>query len=216
MPFLERGTNVVTFSGFAIAHPATAPPELRETDRGCLPQGQQHLLLHRHRPRLGDHRPGHRRAGGCQPHRLRARDGARVVRATTRPSSPARVLRLRQAARLPAICSSPAGSSSRCGRRRLHQLAEVLGVEIDELTRVLYETDCLDHDVETGFGTVEAGTASVVHFEFQALRRADRRDRRARRPCGPRCRQAVEAAVRPVRPGSSASRSRAIPATPSS
>ena len=50
----------------------------------------------------------------------------------------------------------------------LHQLAEVLGVEVEE-TRVLYETDCLDHDVQTGFGTVAAGTASVVHFEYQAL-----------------------------------------------
>jgi hypothetical protein len=29
-PFLERGTNVVTFSGFEIAHPASAPKELRE------------------------------------------------------------------------------------------------------------------------------------------------------------------------------------------
>jgi hypothetical protein len=30
VPFLERGTNVVTFSGFEIAHPASAPAELRE------------------------------------------------------------------------------------------------------------------------------------------------------------------------------------------
>jgi hypothetical protein len=30
VPFLQRGTNVVTFSGFAIAHPATTPPEFRE------------------------------------------------------------------------------------------------------------------------------------------------------------------------------------------
>jgi hypothetical protein len=30
VPFLERGTNVVTFSGFEIAQPASAPAELRE------------------------------------------------------------------------------------------------------------------------------------------------------------------------------------------
>jgi hypothetical protein len=30
LPFLEHGTNAVTFSGFAIAHPASTPPELRE------------------------------------------------------------------------------------------------------------------------------------------------------------------------------------------
>src|SRR5690606_23226933 len=33
----------------------------------------------------------------------------------------------------------------------------------------VYETDCLDHDVETGFGTVKAGTAAVVRFELRAL-----------------------------------------------
>jgi hypothetical protein len=36
VPFLERGTNAVTFSGFEIAHPATAPAELREPiDAAC-------------------------------------------------------------------------------------------------------------------------------------------------------------------------------------
>jgi len=50
----------------------------------------------------------------------------------------------------------------------LLHLADVLGVEIDDWN-VLYEADSLDHDVETGFGIVEAGTASVVHFELQAL-----------------------------------------------
>jgi hypothetical protein len=50
----------------------------------------------------------------------------------------------------------------------LQQLADVMGVEIEE-TRVVYETDGLDHDVETGFGTMEAGIASVLHFEYQAL-----------------------------------------------
>jgi hypothetical protein len=36
VPLLARGTNVVTFSGFAIAHPATTPPEFREPiDAAC-------------------------------------------------------------------------------------------------------------------------------------------------------------------------------------
>jgi len=50
----------------------------------------------------------------------------------------------------------------------LHALAEVLGVEIEEF-REVYETDSLDHDIQTGFGTVEAGTASAVHFELQGI-----------------------------------------------
>ena len=50
----------------------------------------------------------------------------------------------------------------------LLHIADALGVDVDDWN-VLYEADSLDHDVQTGFGIVEAGTASVVHFELQAL-----------------------------------------------
>ena len=50
----------------------------------------------------------------------------------------------------------------------LLHIADALGVDVDGWN-VLYEADSLDHDVQTGFGIVEAGTASVVHFAFQAL-----------------------------------------------
>jgi len=46
--------------------------------------------------------------------------------------------------------------------------ADVLGVEIDDWN-VVYESDSLDDDVETGVALVAAGTASVLHFELQAL-----------------------------------------------
>jgi hypothetical protein len=42
------------------------------------------------------------------------------------------------------------------------------GAKKIEDTCVIYETDGLDHDVETGFETVAAGTASAVHFVYQA------------------------------------------------
>jgi hypothetical protein len=47
----------------------------------------------------------------------------------------------------------------------LHEVADGLGVVIDY--HVVYETDSLDYDIATGFGTVRAGTASAVHFELQ-------------------------------------------------
>jgi 4-hydroxy-tetrahydrodipicolinate reductase len=50
----------------------------------------------------------------------------------------------------------------------LLHLADVLDVEVEDWN-IVYETDSVDHDVETGFGTVAAGTTSVVHFELQAL-----------------------------------------------
>ena len=50
----------------------------------------------------------------------------------------------------------------------LLNICHVMGVEIEDWN-ILYETDSLDHDVETGFGIVRAGTASVIHFELQAI-----------------------------------------------
>ncbi|MBL7489468.1 dihydrodipicolinate reductase [Frankia sp. AgB1.9] len=50
----------------------------------------------------------------------------------------------------------------------LRELCDAMGVDIEDWNTV-YETDSLDHDIETGFGTVHAGTASVVRFELQAL-----------------------------------------------
>jgi 2,4-diaminopentanoate dehydrogenase len=47
-------------------------------------------------------------------------------------------------------------------------LCHAMDVKI-EGWNVVYETDCLDHDVQTGFGVVGAGTASALHFELQAL-----------------------------------------------
>ena len=79
------------------------------------------------------------------------------------------VLRLRPPDRLradPGVRGLPeadVGADAPAHRRRA-------GVQIDDWN-VLYEADSLDHDVQTGFGIVEAGTASVVHFELQALAR---------------------------------------------
>jgi hypothetical protein len=39
VPFLENGTNAITYSGFAIAHPATAPPETRATIEAACKHG---------------------------------------------------------------------------------------------------------------------------------------------------------------------------------
>ncbi|WP_045877755.1 dihydrodipicolinate reductase [Pseudofrankia sp. DC12] len=50
----------------------------------------------------------------------------------------------------------------------LMHIADVLDVEIEDWN-VVFESGSVDHDVETGFGIVEAGTASVVYFQLQAL-----------------------------------------------
>jgi hypothetical protein len=48
VPFLERGTNVVTYSAFALAHPPTAPAELRDPIEAACKAGNSTCFLHRH------------------------------------------------------------------------------------------------------------------------------------------------------------------------
>jgi 2,4-diaminopentanoate dehydrogenase len=167
VPFLDRGTNVVTFSGFALAHPTTAPAELREPIEAACRAGNSSCYF-----------------TGIDPG-WATTDLAIASLATASRVDCVRVLELGWWGDYTAefVCREYFGFGQEPGFQpllvaggfieqmwspTLHQLAEVLDVEIEE-TKVLYETDGLDHDVETGFGTVKAGTASVVHFELQAL-----------------------------------------------
>jgi 2,4-diaminopentanoate dehydrogenase len=167
VPFLDQGTNVVTFSGFELAHPGTAPPALREPiDVACRAGSSSCFFT------------------GIDPG-WATTDLAIASLATANRVDCIRVMELGWWGNYTAefVCREYFGFGKEPGFQpllvtggfieqmwapTLHQLAEVLGVEVEEL-RVVYETDSLDHDVETGFGTVEAGTASVVHFELQAL-----------------------------------------------
>jgi 2,4-diaminopentanoate dehydrogenase len=167
VPFLERGTNVVTFSGFAIAHPATTPPEFREPIEAACRKGNSSCYF-----------------TGIDPG-WATTDLAIAALAVANRVDCVRVMELGWWGDYTAefVCREYFGFGKPPGFEpllvtggfietmwapTLQQLAEVLGVEIEE-TRVVYETDSLDRDVETGFGTVAAGTASVVHFEYQAL-----------------------------------------------
>ncbi len=167
VPFLERGTNVVTFSGFAIAHPATAPAALREPIEAACAAGDSTCYF-----------------TGIDPG-WATTDLAIAALAPAGRVDCIRVLELGWWGNYTAefVCREYFGFGKEPGFQpllvtggfieqmwapTLHQLAEVLGAKIDEF-RSIYETDSLDHDVETGFGTVAAGTASVVHFELQAI-----------------------------------------------
>jgi 2,4-diaminopentanoate dehydrogenase len=167
VPFLERGTNVVTFSGFALAHPGTAPPEERGPIEAACRAGASSCFF-----------------TGIDPG-WATTDLAIASLATANRVDCVRVLELGWWGDYTAefVCREYFGFGKEPGFQpllvtggfieqmwtpTLQQLAEVLDVEIEEL-EVVYETDGLDHDVETGFGTVKSGTASVVHFELRAL-----------------------------------------------
>ena len=167
LPFLARGTNAVTFSGFAIAHPATTPPELRETiEEACRSGGSSCYFT------------------GIDPG-WATTDLAIAALAAANRVDCVRVAELGSFGEYSAefVMREYFGFGKEPGFQPLlvtagfveqmwaptcHQLAEVIGVEIEEFDLV-YETDCLDHDIQTGFGTVAAGTAAVVRFEFRGL-----------------------------------------------
>ena len=166
-PFLAAGTNAVTFSGFAIAHPATAPANVREPIEAACREGGSTCFF-----------------TGIDPG-WATTDLAIAALAVANKVDCVRVMELgwfgdysaEFAMREYFGFGQPKGFQpllvtggfiEKMWSPTLHQLAEVLGAEVEGF-ETIYETDGLDHDIETGFGTVEAGTASVVRFELRAF-----------------------------------------------
>jgi hypothetical protein len=167
VPFLESGTNVVSLSAFALAHPATAPAELREPIEAACQAGESSMFF-----------------SGIDPG-WATTDLAIAALAPAGRVDCVRVLELGYWGEYTAefVCREyfgfgkppgfepilmTAGFLEKMWQPTLHHIAGALGVEIEGWEKS-YETDCLDHDVETGFGAVKAGTAAVVRFELRAM-----------------------------------------------
>lgn len=167
VPFLKRGTNCITYSGFTLAHPATTPPHLKQIiDAACAEGGSTCYFT------------------GIDPG-WATTDLAIAALAAADQVSCIRLCELgyfgqysaelamrhyfgfgQDADFVPLFVSG--GFVETNWAPTLHQIAEVLGVEIDEF-RLTWDRDSVDHDLETGFGIVKAGTTAVVHFELQAI-----------------------------------------------
>jgi hypothetical protein len=169
VPFLERGTNAVTLSGWAVGHPTTMPTDLLGRVEGACRAGGSSCYF-----------------TGSDPGWATS-DLAIAALAVANRVDSIRVIEFACFANYTAEYASreyfgfgqepgfepilvTGGLIEQMWAPTLHRLADVLGVEIDEFT-VLYETDSVDYDLEVGFGTVKAGTAAVLHFELQALKR---------------------------------------------
>jgi hypothetical protein len=167
LPFLERGTNVVSISAFAVAHPATTAPDLRDPIEAACRTGGSTMFF-----------------TGIDPG-WATTDLAIAALAPADRVDCVRVLELgwfgdynsehslkeyfgfgKPPGFQPLLVTS--GRMKDLWEPTLQQIAEVLGVEIDGW-ETLYETDCLDHDVEAGIGVIKAGTAAVIHFELRAM-----------------------------------------------
>ena len=165
--FLERGTNAVTISVFPWAFPPAVPPEFRAPVEAACASGDTTAFF-----------------SGIDPGwattdlaiaALACGDRIDCVRVQELgwfgQYSAEFVMRqyfgFGQPADFEPILLSGGFLKQMWAPTLLH-VADALGVEVDDW-HIVFETDSLDVDTETGFGTVEAGTASVVHFELQAL-----------------------------------------------
>lgn len=164
--FLEQGVNAVTASIFAWAYPPAVPPEFARVHAACE-KGQSSAYF-----------------SGSDPG-WATTDVALTALQMADEVECVRVLELGYWGNYEAefVCRAYFGFGQPPGYQpllvtggflkqmwmpTLLTLCHSMKVEIEDWN-VVYETDCLDHDVQTGFGVVRAGTASALHFELQAL-----------------------------------------------
>lgn len=167
VPFLEAGTNVATFSGFSLAHPATAPPDQRRMIEDACRKGASTCFF-----------------TGIDPG-WATTDLAIAALAVADEVESIRMSELgyfgmysaelamreyfgfgKDESFIPVFVSG--GFIEKNWSPTLYQIAEVLCVEIEEI-RLVWDREFAKEDIETGFGTVRAGTCCVVNFELQAI-----------------------------------------------
>ena len=165
--FLERGTNVVNFSAFELAHPETGPANLRDPVKAACEAGGSSFFF-----------------SGIDPGWATTDMAIAALAAVDRVDC-VRVLELgywgkytseyscreyfgfgKPPGHMPILMTG--GFLQETWAPTLRHIADALGVEIDGW-ETMYEVDTLDHDTETGFGIVEAGTAAAIHFELRAM-----------------------------------------------
>lgn len=165
--FLEHGTNVVSFSTFELAHPETGPAQLRDPVVAACAKGNSSFFF-----------------SGIDPGWATTDMAIATLAAVDRVDC-VRILELgywgkytseysareyfgfgKPPGHMPILMTG--GFLRNTWEPTLRHIADVLGKEIDGWEE-MYEVDCVDHDTETGFGIVEAGTASAIHFELRAM-----------------------------------------------
>lgn len=164
IPFLERGTNVVCVSAWAVGHRKTVPPHLLERIERACAQGNSSLLFNGIDP--GWATSDLAISALAPANRI---DSIRMIEFAT-----FRRYTAEYASREYFGFGQPPGYQPTLAQGgliedmwapTLHRVADALDVEIDAFAST-YETRMAERDLEVGFGTVNAGTASVVHFEL--------------------------------------------------
>lgn len=165
--FLENGTNVVCISAWAVGHPKTLSADLLARIEAACARGKSSLLFNGIDPgwatsdlAIAALAPANRIDS------LRLIEFASFRRYTAEYASREYFGFGQPPGYLPTLAQG--GLIEEMWSPTLHRVADALGVEIDAFVST-YQTRMAERDLEVGFGTVAAGTASVVHFELQGL-----------------------------------------------
>lgn len=162
--FLERGTNVASFSGFELAHPPSAPKRYKDPIEAACKAGNSSYFF-----------------SGIDPG-WATTDMAIAALAAVDRVDLVRVLELGYWGSYSAeyVCREYFGFGQSPDYRpimvtsgyaqvqwepTLRHIADCLGVEIDSF-ETIWETDCVAEDTPTGFGVVKAGTVGAIRFQL--------------------------------------------------
>jgi hypothetical protein len=165
IPFLERGINCISISGWRLGHPKAMEPDLLEKIEAACRKGNSSVFY------------------TCADPGWATSDLAIAALATANRVDEVRVLELgyflnytaeyasreyfgfgKPMGHIPELVTG--GFIEEMWTPTILRIADALDVEIDEFVTV-YETAPAAEDIQTGFGLVEKGTAAVVRFELQ-------------------------------------------------
>jgi 2,4-diaminopentanoate dehydrogenase len=171
VPFLKRGTNVATFSGYALAHPATTPAAQRAMIEAACAEGNSTCYFTGIDPGWA--------TTDLAIAALACADQVKCVRLCelgffggySAEVAMKQYFGFGQDESFEPIFVKGGFIESMWGPT-LHQIAEVLDTPIDEF-RLSWSRDTAKEDIETGFGVVRKGTTAVIHFEFCAMSKGE-------------------------------------------
>ena len=169
IPFLERGTNVVTISSWAVGHPAAMPPDLLSRLEAACRTGNSSCYFTGSDPGYATSEMAIAALGiAGRVDSIRMIEFACFKQYSAEYASREYFGFGKPPGFQPIMVTG--GIIEQMWSPTLYRIAEVLGVVIDEFQTV-YETESVDYDIDAAFGRVDAGTAAVVHFELHALNR---------------------------------------------
>ena len=167
IPFLEAGINCITISAWRLGHPKAMEPDLLKAIEAACKKGNSSVFYTCVDPGWATSELAIATLGTAnRVDSIRVMELGHFVNYTAEYASREYFGFGKPMGHKPELVTG--GFIEEMWSPTIYRIADVLDVEIDEFVTV-YETAAAEHDIKTGFGLVEAGTAAVVRFELQGL-----------------------------------------------